>query len=94
MEYSIRNENGQCRVIFAGYLTYQDHDTLRIMLQKLKEQNAQSVILDMEELEYIDSSGLGMYLLIREQVESSGGTLTIGPINHRVEKAFRMFRFI
>lgn len=94
MQYRIESEGQQCRVCFEGSLTYEDRDTLRSMLTNLKEKKPREVILDMKALEYIDSSGLGMYLLMREQVESAGGTLQIGPLSEQVEKMFRLSRFI
>ena len=50
-------------------------------------------IVNMKEVEYIDSSALGMLLLLREHVMSCGGKLVIAGSNPEISKILKIANF-
>ena len=57
-------------------------------------ENAEKVItLDCEQLEYISSSGLRLFLTIRKEAAAKGGKVIIEHINDEIKKVFMMTGF-
>jgi anti-sigma B factor antagonist len=57
-------------------------------------ENAEKVItLDCEQLEYISSSGLRLFLTIRKEAAAKGGKVVIEHINDEIKKVFMMTGF-
>ena len=68
MEYSIdSNEHGIC-VNIIGRLTYNDRNKLSDLINKLAQISSKWIALDLEALEFIDSAGVGMLLIVREEL--------------------------
>ncbi len=51
------------------------------------------VILDLGEVEFLDSSGMGVILSITRELSSSGGTLKITNVKKAVRTLFELVRF-
>ena len=51
------------------------------------------IILNCEELEYISSSGLRLFLTIRKESAAKGGKVVIEHINDEIKKVFMMTGF-
>ena len=68
MEYSIdSNEHGIC-VNIIGRLTYNDRNKLSDLINNLAQISTKWIALDLEALEFIDSAGVGMLLIVREEL--------------------------
>jgi anti-sigma B factor antagonist len=64
-----------------------DASTCRGLLEQLQGPPGSSVVVDLSELTFMDSSGLGAIHLARRLAEKNGGTLVVcrpQPIVHRV----------
>ncbi len=71
------------------------------MTFEIKEQNEKMVVnvngrldtLDCNNLEYISSSGLRLFLTIRKEAAAKGGKVIIENINDEIKKVFMMTGF-
>ncbi len=55
-------------------------------------ENAVNVILDLDGVEFIDSSGIGVILYCIRQLEKQGGKLRIANTNDTIRSAFELVR--
>lgn len=62
--------------------------TLRDNLTELREAGAEAVVVDLTEVAFLDSTGLGALIGARTEAESSGGRLAIVCTNDRILKLF------
>jgi anti-anti-sigma factor len=68
MDYRIDQDDTEARVHLSGRLTFNDHGKVRAMIQEMVQSRATRQILMISGLEFVDSSGLGMILVAREEV--------------------------
>ena len=60
---------------------------------KDKLESVSKWIIDMGETEYVDSSALGMLLMLRERAGSENADINIGNMNSDIKKIFTMANF-
>ncbi len=63
-------------------------------LKPLIEQASDTVVLDCSQLEYISSSGLRIFLMLRKEASSKGGKVIIRGISNEIRAVFMMTGFI
>jgi anti-anti-sigma factor len=68
MDYRIEQDEIEARIYLSGRLTFNDHGKVRTMIQEMVQSRASRQILVINGLEFVDSSGLGMILVAREEV--------------------------
>src|SRR5215211_3412445 len=67
MDYRIEHDESEARVFLSGRLTFNDHAKVRVMIQEMVKLRAPRQVLVIGGLEFVDSSGLGMILVAREE---------------------------
>lgn len=79
-----------CQVFrLAGLLDAFSEPTFRKVLLKCLEETPVSVILDLSQIDFIDSSGVGALVQISKKVQGAGGNLQI-VTNPRVTQTLKM----
>jgi stage II sporulation protein AA (anti-sigma F factor antagonist) len=68
----VRNRNRTALVVVSGELDVASGPTLEQELAKADASDAQLVILDLRDLEFIDSTGLSILIKAHQQAEASG----------------------
>ena len=56
-------------------------------------QNSSKYVIDMHDVKYIDSSALGMMLLLREHAQKNSGTVIIANCNPDIKKILTIANF-
>ena len=86
MEYSIdSNEHGIC-VNIIGRLTYNDRNKLSDLINNLAQISTKWIALDLEALEFIDSAGVGMLLIVREELVMRDKLLIVSKATGQVKR--------
>lgn len=75
----------------AGLLDAFSEPTFRKVIGKFIEEGPQHVILDLSQIDFIDSSGLGALVQLAKQAQSAGGTSQI-VTNARVTQTVKLVR--
>src|SRR5699024_12116007 len=74
-----------------GELDHHEAEILReIWQQKLRDENVRHVILNLEEMIFMDSSGIGVLLGRYKEISQAGGELVICKVNPSLKKIFDM----
>lgn len=93
MEFDINNTAAGTRVALKGRLTFAENGEFRDVLTRLGEGSAGRVVLDLEQVEFIDSAGLGMLLHARHLVQGRKGELALTGARDQVGRMLELARF-
>ena len=94
MEYSVQADPGGKTFFLSGQLTFKDHAEIAALKSELAEMvSTQDCIFDMSDLEFVDSSGLGSLIAIREEVEPKGIGITLRHPREKVLKIIQVCGF-
>jgi anti-anti-sigma factor len=70
MDYAIEVRDQEAQVRMSGRLTFNDHAKLRALIKEMSQNGAKRQILDLASLEFVDSAGIGMLLIAREELSN------------------------
>ena len=89
LECTVKDEN--LVVTFSGEL---DHHTAKEVRENIDEayddKNARNIIIDLNDLNFMDSSGIGLLMGRYKLVSQNDGKLYIKNVSDRVEKILKM----
>ena len=93
MQLSIRRIGGVAVVDINGAITYADgsaklHETVRDLLNE----DNRKILLNLREVHYIDSSGLGELMRSYTSVRNQGGEMKVANLTRRVYDLLKMTR--
>lgn len=90
----IITDNGDSLVgTLKGRLDTVNSEQFNKDMQPLMEAADRHIELECSELEYISSSGLRLFLMLRKQVSAKGGKLVIRNINDTIREVFTITGF-
>ncbi|UTW56727.1 STAS domain-containing protein [Kordiimonas sp. SCSIO 12610] len=90
MEYRIENNAGDLRVIFSGDITFTQNVSFRNMLKDISSQSANSCVFDLNGVGMVDSAGLGMFLIAKEQADTGGWKLHLAGATGHVASMLKL----
>lgn len=93
MEYHSHITDRTMTISMQGQFTFSDNGTFRTILDELKDRALQNVSVDFSHVDFIDSAGLGMLLLLRDECEQHGISITLASASGQVEKIFMVSKF-
>ena len=78
MEYNIK-ETGDRKVAvqFKGDITFSENVRFRQLLNDLADKDLSEGVFDLSGVDMVDSAGLGMFLIAKEQADTSNWKLTV-----------------
>ncbi|MCM2677034.1 STAS domain-containing protein [Alkalicoccobacillus plakortidis] len=90
MNLDIRVEEleNQKNVFLSGEIDTYTAPKLREALIPLTEQNGGELIVDLSEVQYIDSTGLGIFVGVLKASDTNGSTLTLIGMSERIKRLF------
>ncbi|WP_430474743.1 STAS domain-containing protein [Thalassospira lucentensis] len=93
MNYKTEFANGTTSVELTGRFTFGDHSSFRKLIEEIRAHQAETHILDVAGVEFIDSAGLGMLLLARDEGEKSNTTVILRGAQGQVKRMLEVARF-
>ena len=76
-EFTGDQPDGQVVIDLRGEVDVYSAPRLRDELQRLLSEGRTDILLDVERLEFVDSTGLGVIVAIAKQASDAGGRLTL-----------------
>lgn len=78
MEVSVANANGQAVLSLQGRFDFNSHREFRAAADRALNDNAVKAIqVDFSGIDYLDSSALGMLLMLRDRCKSTGKEVSL-----------------
>jgi len=90
MEIQLREQDNVAVLALSGRLDLASGATLKEHLKRLAEKNAVQVHLNLSEVEFINSSGLGALVSIMKEIRIQKGRLTLSNLASYVQEIFEI----
>jgi len=94
LEYVIRSENGQIEAQIVGRLTFETKSSCGKFISELAAQEPNEAVIDLREVGFLDSAGLGFLLRAQDALHKKGGQLSLRvPSDGQTKKMLSMSKF-
>ncbi|NBX03589.1 MAG: anti-sigma factor antagonist [Alphaproteobacteria bacterium] len=93
MDYNIIDQNNAKTIRMSGQFTFPDNPKFKSILIMAKEGGFHNLTLDFMGVTFIDSAGLGMLLLLRDQCAEKQIRVSIAGAQGQVAKIFSISNF-
>jgi HptB-dependent secretion and biofilm anti anti-sigma factor len=80
-------------VAFSGNLTADDYLAFRDVADLLRSAPAQPIVIDLSRLAFIDSAGLGMLLMVRDEAAKANRKMVLRNPRGQVKRLFTANKF-
>jgi anti-anti-sigma factor len=80
-------------VAISGDFTFTDHASFLGVMNRLFDTPGEPVVIDLSELDFVDSAGLGMLLIARDAAAKAGRHLTLRAPKGQVKRMFAVTKF-
>jgi len=77
VEYVIKDQGQHSEIVLKGRLTFDGNEAFRQIYDAVEAVPARAVTLDVGGIDFIDSAGLGMVLMLRDCTAAKGGSLAL-----------------
>lgn len=94
MEVKITRENKKVTAELIGRMDTPASQEVGPQFEALKKDAGGTIVLDCQELTYISSSGLRLFLTLRKEAVEKGGNVIIRHIRDDIRSVFRMTGFL
>ncbi|HYG88005.1 MAG TPA: STAS domain-containing protein [Azospirillum sp.] len=82
----VTRDQGHMLCALSGTLTYDCYTRFRPLLDAVDSHADADVVLDLGDLDFVDSNGLCMLLTLKQRVHATGRTLRLVNVPPRVDK--------
>lgn len=93
MEYSQQIQGKTLSLIFSGELTFNDNQKVREIINLIDQHHIGTLTIDFSRVTFIDSAGLGMLLILKEELAKNKGLVLLHHAQGQVEKMFKVSKF-
>ncbi len=93
MKYTLIEKKGGVVVQLSGELTVTDEEAFRGLVGEAIALDGQKYSIDVTKLEFLDSAGLGLMLVLKEMCEESGKSVTMKVSNSPVRDILDISEF-
>lgn len=80
---------GRCELRLAGELDLWSIERLQAVLQRIAHDNP-AIVVGLEQCEFVDSTGIALFLQVRRQLEAEGGRLVLYGCSDQVLRIFEV----
>ena len=89
----IHMDNAGGPIAMSGEFTFSDHVPFKQMVTEIFAAPGRSVVIDLSKLDFIDSAGLGMLLLARDEAKKNHRELILRRPSGQVKRMFAVTTF-
>ena len=94
MNVSVNHENGRARLSLKGRFDFTCHRGFKQAYEDaFAGSNVSEIVVDMGDVEYLDSSALGMLLLLRDKGKAMGKPVSLANCGGTVRDVLRVANF-
>lgn len=85
MEYKVNKTSSGGEVVFAGQITYRDHDDFFEATSFVSDKKTRECIVNLAGVDFVDSAGLGMFLILNDTAHKNNVKLAIKGARDKVK---------
>ncbi len=89
IHFESKKEGDTTKVILSGKITFENTGQLREKLKEILKDNVSNLVFDMKEVSFIDSSGLGLLVSVKNTMIKKDGTFSLVNISETVRKIMK-----
>lgn len=93
MNYTTQQNGDQVTMTLTGDLKMADQSDFKSLLEECSDGGPQKFRLNLSGISHIDSSGLGMLLMLNDTVKNNGGSVVLVNPAEGPSHAFQLARF-
>ena len=93
MDYQINDSNGHTVLQCNGRLTISDRAQVDSIVAQMFTSRGGDITVDLGNVDYIDSAGLGILLTLREKGEAQGSSVRLAGVKGDVKEMIEMASF-
>lgn len=93
MDYTISENQDLITIKITGELTLADEEQFRVASMEASEKNGSKCIIDLSTLEFLDSAGLGLLLVLKEFCEEKNKSVSMRPGSGDVKEVLDISEF-
>lgn len=93
MEFSMQQNGATFEVALRGRFTFAENQQFKTILHSIKGARPSVAVLDLANVEFIDSAGLGMLLLAKDEMDASGASILLRGATGQVKKMLHVSCF-
>jgi len=93
LDFEIEEVGNVSKIAIVGRLTFDANLTFRRIVKSVAQNTGGSVSVDLSRLEFIDSAGLGMLLLLRETAATASAKLWLTDPRGQVQRLLSVSHF-
>jgi anti-anti-sigma factor len=93
MQYHVEEKAGTATLHLAGQVVVGDRAEFETAVSETLSGNPQKVVVDLEGVEYMDSAGLGLLLMLRDEAGTRQTRLLLGGAQGQVAELFEAAGF-
>lgn len=79
--------------MLSGQFTLTDSDAFKEIMEQVGQHKPRAIIIDFSDVDFIDSAGLGMLLLMRDTCQGKNISISLKSTQGQVKKIFGISRF-
>ena len=93
MEFSMQDAGNTLEVMMQGRFTFSENQKFKLILQQALRSKPAVVIFDLTKVDFIDSAGLGMLLLAKDEMDSMSTSILLRGAQGQVKKMLNVSCF-
>lgn len=90
MEISSKKEGDSCILAISGIVGLSELDEFESIINDKLSQNEKNIILDFRDVDYIDSSGIGLLVRLNKAVKNSGAQISFTRVKDSVMRILKI----
>ena len=93
MGVRINTAPGVTEIRLSGRMTFAEHDRFRHVISAFDGPSGHQMVFDLSDLEFVDSSGLGMLLIARDVAQRKRLDFSLKGVRNEVRRVMTMAKF-
>lgn len=93
MDFHVASLNDHASICLSGQFTFSDAQKFKSIVSVVKDNPVKAVNLDFSDVTFIDSAGMGMLLLLRDECQNHNIPVTISAAKGQVGRVFMISKF-
>jgi anti-anti-sigma factor len=93
MQTSVSNRDGKTVIVLQGRFDFNSHREFREAVDQAVKEAAREVHVDLGGVDYLDSSALGMLLMLRDKAKGAGKEVALANVRGSVKQVIDIANF-